>query len=169
VPSTTRDKDATWRGIGYYADERGWSKPRVIQEVQNGLPIRTQPEGHEHEIDWHDPNVTHHLNLETSELSSLGPDFLTVGIEVRTDAVPERKPKLKRKPKRKPAKRVFDKDLRNSILAIKDEHPDDPLDEEKLWEAVENDLGLPVARDRVRAARKKVAPQWVNPVGRPRK
>jgi hypothetical protein len=54
-------------------------------------------------------------------------------------------------------------------LDVKDEHPDDPLDEETLLDVLEERLGAPLARDRVRAARNTYAPNWVLPRGRPRK
>jgi hypothetical protein len=77
-----RDKGATWRSLGTVCRELDWSKPRAVYELQHGLPFRTVPPGHEHEADWRDANVTHNLNVETSELSFVGFDFLTVGIEV---------------------------------------------------------------------------------------
>jgi hypothetical protein len=90
VPSSPRDKDATWRTLPLLCGERGWSKSRAVYELQNGLPYRTFPPGHV--IDWNDPNVTHNLNLETGEImlvrgalqveGALAPDTLTVSIEV---------------------------------------------------------------------------------------
>ena len=77
------DKDATWRSLGTLCRERDWSRPRAIYELQNGLPFRTVPPGHERKLDWHDPRLLQHLNLAASEVSSefLSP-ILTVGIEV---------------------------------------------------------------------------------------
>jgi hypothetical protein len=69
-----------------------------------------------------------------------------------------------------PPRTVSDKDLRDCILAIVEDHPNDPLEvDSELWPEVERRLGQSVARDRVRAAREKVAPQWVSRRGRPRK
>ena len=48
---------------------------------QNGLPFRTVPPGHEHEIDWHASWVPQGLNLATSELSYFMFDH-PLGIEV---------------------------------------------------------------------------------------
>jgi hypothetical protein len=78
-----RNKNAVWRSLGTVCRERDWSRPRAIHELQNGLPFRTVPPGHEHKIDWHDSRLLQHLNLATSEVSSefLSP-LLTVGIEV---------------------------------------------------------------------------------------
>src|SRR5262249_50472846 len=69
--------------LGTLCRELDWSRPRAIMELQNGLPFRTVPPGHEHKIDWRDPRLLRHLNLEASEVSSefLSP-ILTVGIEV---------------------------------------------------------------------------------------
>jgi hypothetical protein len=79
----TKRKDAVWRSLGTLCSERDWSRPRAIYELQNGLPFRTVPPGHEHKIDWHDPRLLRNLNLAASEVSSefLSP-LLTVGIEV---------------------------------------------------------------------------------------
>ena len=89
---TERDKDATGRSLGIYCRERGWSKPRALYELQNGLPFRTVPPLPPGvSIDWHNPNVTHGLNVETGDLKLIlgvsgGPglsfDTLTVSIEV---------------------------------------------------------------------------------------
>jgi hypothetical protein len=89
---TGRDKDATGRSLGIYCRERGWSKPRALYELQNGLPFRTVPPLPPGvSIDWHNPNVTHGLNVETGDLKlilgvsggpGLGFDTLTVSIEV---------------------------------------------------------------------------------------
>jgi hypothetical protein len=62
-----RDTDATWMTLGEVCRERGWSRHRLIQELQNGMRHRRIPEGPE--IDWHDPDVRRWLNLETSEVS----------------------------------------------------------------------------------------------------
>jgi hypothetical protein len=53
-----------------------------LYELQNGLPYRTVPPGHEHEIDWHGISERYDLNIATSELKNVGIHFLTVGIEV---------------------------------------------------------------------------------------
>src|SRR5262245_42103823 len=94
-----RDIDATWRSVGAWCREAGWSKRRLLHELQNGLPYRTIPPGHT--IDWYDDNVQRFLDLAASEVtiyddkvaekvmsvSSPGIAFLslgevTVGIEV---------------------------------------------------------------------------------------
>jgi hypothetical protein len=181
VPSAPRDMGATWRSLGTLCRERGWSRSRLIYEWQeNGLRFRTIPPGHEHEIDMHDPEVERTLDVEASEVTltvvpmmrgGVGTDLLTLGIEVMppVDASPAPMTLPLAPQTTTPPKTVSNKDLRDCILAIKDDRPNDPPDEEALRTEVENRLGLTVARDRVRDARKKVAPEWVNPVGRPRK
>jgi hypothetical protein len=88
--SAGRDKDATWRSLALLCRERGWSKSRAVYELQNGLSYRTFPPGHA--IDWHNPNLTHGLNVETGEVvllrgvletgAGLGYDAVTVSLEV---------------------------------------------------------------------------------------
>jgi hypothetical protein len=70
VPSSTRDKDATWQSLGTLCRDRDWSKRRLLDELENErLCFRTIPEGHEREIDWRDPNVQRSLDVEASEVS----------------------------------------------------------------------------------------------------
>src|SRR5262245_17435824 len=76
------------RSLAIYCRERGWSKQRAIHEIQNGLHWRTMPPGHEHEIDWDAFETQHNLNMETGELSPVGPDWLTVAIEVDDAPLP---------------------------------------------------------------------------------
>jgi hypothetical protein len=101
--------------------------------------------------------------------------YKTVAVEVLwpPDASPAPAPSppvaASSSPPASPRKNVSEAELRGCILAIEKERPDDPLDEDELWTEVERRLKATVSRDRVRAARKEVAPQWVNPVGRPRK
>ena len=64
---TGRDKGATWRTTGAFCRERGWSKARLLYELQNGLPYRTFPPGHA--FDWSDPYLEPYLNVEASEIS----------------------------------------------------------------------------------------------------
>jgi hypothetical protein len=174
--------DATWRSPGTLCRQLDWSKRRLIYELQNGLPYRTIPPGHT--IDWHDPEVERTFNVEAGEVTlgyevykggtmSFGP--LTVGIEVLPpDAAPP-VPSLASDSvapsslPTSPRKNVSEADLRNCILTIKTERPNDPPDEEELWTEVERRLNATVARDRVRQTRDEVAPEFKLPVGRPRK
>jgi hypothetical protein len=93
-----RDKDATRRrSLSTHCRECDWSRPRAIYELQNGLPFRTVPPGHEHEIDWHDPNQLSRFDLSASTMEiwqgaaavegTVAPCFLTVGIEVAIGTV----------------------------------------------------------------------------------
>jgi len=98
VPSSPRDKDATWRSLGILCRERGWSKSRALHELQNGLPYQTVPPlPSGRSIDWRNPNVAYGLNVETVDLTLvlgafgggvLGCDTLTVSIEVLPPAAP---------------------------------------------------------------------------------
>jgi hypothetical protein len=168
---TRRDnKDATWCSLGKLCRDCDWSRPRAIYELQNGLRFRTVPPGYEHKIDWEDRRL--HLNLETSEVSSefLSP-ICTVGIEVlppsdETDDAASRAPDLPTPPA---AKNVSTAALRDCLLAIMDEHPDDPPGDDALVAEIETRLDASVARDRVRDVRREYAPHWVLPRGRPRK
>ena len=170
MSSPPRDKDATWRSLSTHCRALGWSKPRAVYELQNGLPYRTIPPGHEHEIDWHRWEDQHNLNVETGELSLVGLDFLTVGIEVLAppDVVPERKPRPKRRPKRKPAKKVSLAAVERCFRDIMSERPDDPLNEEDMLAEMKERLGASPGRPRVRDMWKRIAPEWKRPVGHPR-
>jgi hypothetical protein len=192
VSSPPRDKVATWRGVGYVSREQGWSKPRAVNELQNGLRFQTVPEGHELKIDWHSSDQLALFDLDTSTIKiwdrvaegALAPCFLTVGIEVlfpppdvrsappepAPPAVPERKPKPKRKPKRKPApKRPSDAAVKKCLDDIIQEYPDGPSGERWLLTEMENRLGAPPGRARVRILRReKKYRQWRRPIGHPR-
>jgi hypothetical protein len=84
------DTSATWCTPGTLCRERDWSKPRLLYELQNGLPYRTIPPGHV--IDWHDPRVVRSFDVEAGTVrlllgvldtnAALGFNIITVGIEV---------------------------------------------------------------------------------------
>jgi len=190
-----RDTLATWRTTGALCRERDWSKPRLLDELLNGLRYRTVPPGHV--FNWHDPTVRRALDLESSTVplgyasasSTATVDTSwtmneAIGIEVlppdaTADLAAVEAPDGMRAetsvadtPAASPAppEPISNAKLRETILAIKKDHPNDPLDVDKeLWPEVQRRLGQSVARDDVRAAHKKVAPDWVKPVGRPRK
>jgi hypothetical protein len=175
-----RNMNATWRSVGTLCRERDWSKRRLLHELQHGLPYRTVPPGHV--VDWHHPVAAQTLDLEKSEVTIIGAlvdgtmafDTIIVGIEVlpptdETDDVLTASPASDLPAPPASPKNVSEAALRQCLLDIVDEHPDDPLDEETLIAELENRLGAPVARDRVRAARNTHAPNWVLPRGRPRK
>jgi hypothetical protein len=166
---TRRDNDATWQAIGAYCRERGWSKQRAIWEIQEGgLIVRTMPPGHEHEIDWHGIWTASQFNLETSTVNPVGRDLLAVEIEVMpaADVAPIEAPMAAASPLRK---NVSEAALRNCILAIQTERPNDPPDEDDFWKMVESRLGATIPRDRIRQARDDVAPEYKLSPGRPRK
>jgi hypothetical protein len=187
VPSSPRDKGATWRSTGTLCRERDWSKRRLLFELENGLPYRTIPPGWT--IDWSDDLVWPLLDIEASEISkpygrmlpAIVPPTpksfraleagLTLGIEVlppgaSADAdVPSPSAAAPAPPQRKTPSI---KSLQDCILAIKKDWMDAPPDRDKLRELVETRLNRPVGRDLVDRIRKQVAPQWVNPRGRRR-
>ena len=186
-----RNKRATWRSLGTLCRELDWSLRRLIAQLQGGWPYRTIPPGHA--INWNDPYDWHGLSIERSEVTlsgrvpvpegMIGLGNLTVGLELRASpdapadaeapspsVTPPVAPAVSPAPlPSAPRKPLTGKELRECILAIKEERPDDPPSRDDLREEVENRLNWPVGRDRVDKVRKKVAPQWVNPKGRPRK
>jgi hypothetical protein len=167
-----RDKNATWQSVGSFCSERGWSKQRVIWELQNKrLLARTMPPGYEPEIDWHSIWFPMQFNLETSTINPVGPDLLPVEIEVMpADALPTPSPPAPMAASSSSSrKNVSEAELKNCILAIKTERPMHPPDEEDLWKEVEKRLDAEVPRDRIRQTRAEVAPDWKLPPGRPRK
>jgi hypothetical protein len=196
VPSGTRNKRATWRSVDTHCRERDWSEPRLLYELQNGWPYQTWPPGQT--IDWYHPEVKFDLAASKVTYRSVVtlppgvirvrvpnagvqsddiiPKLCTVGLDLWAlpDAPADAEaplpsvdaPATVPAPLRKP---LTNKEVGNCILAIKEERPDDPPDRDELRDEVENRLNWPVGRDRVEKIRKKVAPQWVNPKGRPRK
>ena len=91
VPSFTRDMSATWRTLRTLCQELDWSRMRLMDKLKGGLRFRTVPEGYEHLIDWHDPNVRRKLNVEASEVTIRDPSsrgWLIVGIPRRTHQRP---------------------------------------------------------------------------------
>jgi hypothetical protein len=175
VPSSPRNKDATWRTLGTLCRELDWSRLRLIQELQNGLRHRTIPEGHT--IDWHDPNVLRSLDVEASEVSFyvsreqssivIGPRRVTVGIEVlppgasTADEVPA--PAASPAPRR-PSDAAVEQCFRN----VMKERPDNPPTETWLLGEMKTRLGAPPGRQRVRNLWRTIAPQWKRPRGHPR-
>ena len=173
---TGRDKGATWRTTGAFCRERGWSKARLLYELQNGLPYRTFPPGHA--FDWSDPYLEPYLNVEASEISfpsgvvmsaindavavitgrprppkrRSALEGITLGIEVLppgapADAdVPSPSAEAPAAPQRKPPSI---KALQDCILAIREDWTGAPPDRDKLRELVENRLNRPVGRDHV--------------------
>jgi hypothetical protein len=172
---------ATWRSLGTFCREEGWPLRRVTHALDKGeLRFRTYPSGGA--INWNDPNLK--VDLQTSEVTYVagvldtpgvvGLEGYTVGVEVQfpdaeTEVAPAATPSPSAAPL--PVRNVSEAALRAAVRAVVDNHPSGelPLDEERLWHAVEGQLGTQVARDRVLAARDEVAPQFKRRVGRPRK
>jgi hypothetical protein len=188
---TGRDKDATWRTTGTLRREFDWSKRRLLQELENGLPYRTIPRGWT--IDWSDYYLWRHFNVEASEISipygtvsgaiappppktHLGYEEVILGIEVLPPGTPadaEVPPPSAPAPAGSPPppKMVSEAALRDAVRVIVETHPPGtlPLDEEEFHRRVETQLGVQIARDRFLAARDDVAPHFKRRVGRPRK
>ena len=165
--ATGRDKDATWCSLGTL----GWSKPRALYQLRSGLPYRTFPPGHV--IDWNDRRAELNLDVEASTTAiRVGRRLVTVGIEVLLRTEPEPPALSAEEPATLPEpKKISEADLHRCILDIVEKHPPNtpPLAEETLISEVENRLGAPLPRERIQAARNKVAPHFKLPVGRPRK
>jgi hypothetical protein len=174
VPSTPRNKNATWRPIG----DLGWPKPRALHELRNGLKFRTWPPGHEHEINWHDPYFCERLDLATSTLRRvvlgerkppiLASRQIDVGIEVWDGDMPSQPAP----PANAPAaasvrRRVSAADEEQCFRDILGERPDDPPTESWLLEEMEWRLGAPPVRKRVRILWTTLAPKWKRPRGYP--
>ena len=174
MPAPPRDKRAAWKTTS----ELGWSEPRLRHELRSGRPFRTFPPGHEHEIDWSARDVN--LDVQGSVVTftrgafggpGLGFDRPTVGIEVLWDAWPDAEvtPLPANAPAATPrlGKRVSAADEEKCFRDIWAEHPDDPLSEAELLAEMNQRLGAPPVRDRVRKLWKAIAPKWKRPRGHP--
>jgi hypothetical protein len=198
VPSATRDKDATWRTLGKLCRELGWSRQRLLYELQNGrVRYRTIPEGYVID-DWLDPYLRPYLNVEASEISIpsgvvVGAindavavitgmphppkrksklEGMTVGIEVLSPGAPadaDVPPPSAEAPAVSPApRRPSDAAVEQCFRDIMKERPDDPPDEEWLLAEMKRRLGASPGRQRVRYLWRDIAPQWKRPRGHPR-
>lgn len=180
MTSAPRDMDATWRTASAALEERGWPWLRLLGElVAKRLSYRTHPPC---EIDWGDPTLRFDRAESTVTILDRHPAkpgvrgfYKTVAVEILlpTDASPAPAPPVatssSSSPPTSPRRNVSEAELRQCLLAIVRDHPNDPLGDDTLHEEVETRLGAPVGRNRVSSARKDHAPQWVNPVGRPPK
>jgi hypothetical protein len=183
VPSSPRDKDATWRSAGALCREFDWSKRRLIYELENGLPYRTIPPGWT--IDWHDDYVWPYFNVEAGAISiPYGMGFaaivppppktfwdrgVTLGIEVLPPTDAEVPAPLANTPAALPTpRRPSDAAVEQCFRGIMKERPDDPPDEKDMLAEMKGRLGAPPGRERVRNIWKTIAPQWKRPRGHPR-
>jgi hypothetical protein len=190
VPSPPRDKDATWRSTNAF----GWSKARLRDELLRGRPYRTFPSGHT--FDWSDPYLWIYFNIEASEISipsgavvdalnagvaqitgrppppkrRSGLEGMTIGIEVLDGEVPSLPSPSANAPAASPApKRPSDAAVEQCLCGIKQEYPDGPSSERWLLTEMEERLGAPPGRERVRNLRReKKYRQWRRPIGHPR-
>jgi hypothetical protein len=158
---------ATWRTTGKYCREFDRSRPRLIQELQNGLRHRTVPEGRE--IDWHNPSVLRSLDVEASTVTfgyvkvsegHIGYVREIVGIEPAPSANASAASPAPRRPSDAAGEQCF-----RVIMA---ECPNDPPGEAWLLAEMKQRLGASPGRDRLRQFRREIAPQWKRPRGHPR-
>jgi hypothetical protein len=132
----------------------GARPPKVV--VDCGGCVTTSPR--QRSADYQGPRWEA-VEVDAAALRQARPRLLT------TQAEPTASPP----PPTSPRKNVSKAELRNCILTIKSERPDDPPDEEELRTEVEKRLVATVARDRIRQARNDIAPEWKLLPGRPRK
>jgi hypothetical protein len=189
---------ATWRTLGTLCRELGWSRQRVLYELQNKrVCYRTIPEGYVID-DWLDPYLRPYLNIEASEISIpsgvvVGAindavavitgrppppkrrsklEGMTIGIEVLPPGAPadaDVPPPSADAPAASPAppRKVSEADVERCLRAIMAERPNDPPGEDELFAEMKSRLGASPGRQRVRNMRKRIAPGWKQPVGRP--
>ena len=177
MPSALRDTDATWCSTDILCRALGWSKRRLLHELQNGLPYRTFPPGRT--IDWHSPGVE--LNVAASEVSIFGLSGGTFGMEVMlpTDTPASDASSLAPSPPPLPSpslasppaspQKISPAALERCFREIWAERPDDPLTEGEMLDELEkeNRLGVRPPRQPVRDLWKNIAPQWKRPRGHP--
>jgi len=175
--------NVTWRTLATLCRELDWSRPRLIQELQNGLRHRTIPEGRE--IDWHSPSVLRSLDVEASTVTfghvkvsggegDYSPLFVgyvqeTVGIEVLPPDAPAAAevlaPAASQTP---PPRKVSRADVERCLRDIMKERPNDPPGEDELFAEMRERLGTSPGRNRLRQLRREIAPRWKRPRGHPR-
>jgi hypothetical protein len=179
VPASPRNKRATWCPTG----ETGASKPRLVHELQNGLPYRTYPPNITID-DWTDPYVQERFDVTAGMLVKFVPGprvppilasrQIDITIEVLwPPAAPAAEaPLLPSASAEAPAatptpKRPSPAAEKECFLAIKKKRPNDPLSETKMLAEMKLRLGAPPVRKRVRELWRTLAPEWKQPVGHP--
>jgi hypothetical protein len=182
VPSTPRDKDATWRTPGSLCRELDWPWGRLCGELIAGRAFyRTYPP---YEIDWGDPTLrfdgesTVTILHRHSAKPGVRGFYKTVDVEVSlppTDVSPAPAPSLlptaavaASSPPASPRKNVSEAEVERCFRDIMKERPDDPPDEEWLLAEMTRRLGASPGRQRLRNMWKTIAPEWKRPVGHPR-
>ncbi len=177
---TGRDKGATWRSTNVL----GWSKPRLLHELQNGRQYRTFPPGIS--IDWERPlyagpprrtdQPAHESRAGTASAahSRIPPgDHRNSKCGTARCNHCRRHRRTHQRPRQCPRHdKGNDPPARTCRIAYwrsRRTGKGDPPGRDKLHEEVKNRLNWPVGRDHVDRIWKKVAPQWVNPRGRKRK
>jgi len=181
VAATTRDKDATWISLG----ELGWSKPRIVHDLQSGgLIFRTWPPGRV--INLHHPETVCSLDVEASTVVVFGvmpdgPQIISerVGIEVMLPEVEVQPPTEVEAPAdadeapvfhitqpplpvsapRKVAAAELERHFRK-IMEERNERSEGPPTEEWLYPELTGRCGAPPGRQRVREMWESIAPDW---------
>ena len=184
MPSSARDKDATWHSPGALCRERGWTPARLVYELQNGLPYRRiPPRDDDPPIDWADPEALRTLDLERGEVSVpegeavrdfgsvivFGTGYCVVAFEVAlpTDASPVAAPTPPVAAPTSPRKNVSAAERERCFREIMAERPNNPPDEEWMLAEMKKRLGASPGREEVRALWKSIAQAWKNPRGAP--
>ena len=188
MPSSTRDKDATWRTTATFCRELGWSQRRLLDELEKGLPYRTDPPGWK--VRWR-PHLWPYLNVKASTLlvppggmrgiepppSTKHSDLFTWGVSLGIEVLPPGAPADAEVPSpsadvpaASPApRRPSDAAVEQCLCNIMQEYPDGPSSERWLLTEMEERLGAPPGRERIRNLRREEKyRQWRRPRGHPR-
>lgn len=178
MSASRRDKDATWRSPARLCRQLDWSKPRLIEKLQNGLcyrivdPSGTFPEGHK--INWADPLVQRYFDVEAGEVKihvrrGSMVEWLPVGIEVLPLEVEVPAPSADASVTTPAPRRPSDAAVEQCFRDIMKKHPNDPPSENWMLAEMKQRLGASPGRQRVRDLWQRIAPEWKRPVGAPRK
>jgi hypothetical protein len=189
VPSSPRDKDATWRTTSTLCRERGWSQQHLIYELEKGLPYQTDPPGWK--VKW-GSHLWPYFNVGASKLlvppgglrgivpppSTRRSDLFTWGVNLRIQVLPpdaltdaEALAPSVTAPAALPGpRRPSDAAVEQCFRAIMAERPNDPPSEKWLLTEMTQPqrLGASPGRDRVRRLWREIAPHWKRPRGHPR-
>jgi hypothetical protein len=180
VPSSTRDKDATWRTTSTLCRERSWSQQHLIYELEKGLPYRTDPPGWK--VKW-GSHLWPYFNVGASKLlvppgglrgivpppSTKHSDLFTWGVNLRIEVLPPDAPTDAEAPAASPApRRPSDAAVEQCFRNIMKERLDNPPNEKWLLAEMKQRLRAPPGRQRVRNLWRTIAPQWKRPRGHPR-